>query len=221
MLNGEPTMTDPTAMRPADLLDHPPNFAVHAGDLPPGRGGRQSAPPDTIASNSEPLKTCPRCQQALPISSFWRHSGLPDGRQVYCKGCALRYNTAYQQSHPDERRAYQRKFMLRKYWADPKAANARAKAWRDAHPERQRAYAKKSFKPEQRRASDAVSYAIKIGALVRQPCKQCGTEPSEAHHDDYARPLDVRWLCRRCHKRLHRQKRSTPLPPPSPQEVAL
>ena len=41
--------------------------------------------------------------------------------------------------------------------------------------------------------------AIKAGKLVRQPCRSCGALPTQAHHNDYARPLDVRWLCSRCH----------------------
>jgi len=48
----------------------------------------------------------------------------------------------------------------------------------------------------------AVAKAIKAGSLVRQPCEICGAEKTQAHHDDYAAPLDVRWLCL-SHHRLH------------------
>lgn len=44
-------------------------------------------------------------------------------------------------------------------------------------------------------ARDLVYQAVKKGLLVRQPCEVCGTEKVEAHHDDYAQPLEVRWLC--------------------------
>ena len=57
----------------------------------------------------------------------------------------------------------------------------------------------------------AVSWAIKSGKLVRQPCEDCGKIPSEAHHTDYSKPLDVRWLCRKCHLGLHgRMRRLSP-----------
>lgn len=46
---------------------------------------------------------------------------------------------------------------------------------------------------------------IRQGILVRQPCEVCGTDVKiEAHHDDYMKPLDVRWLCRFHHQEHHR-----------------
>lgn len=41
------------------------------------------------------------------------------------------------------------------------------------------------------------------GKLIAQPCEGCGAK-AEKHHDDYAKPLQVRWLCRRCHLAEHR-----------------
>lgn len=55
--------------------------------------------------------------------------------------------------------------------------------------------------PERRRVYDAVQRALKSGALVRpEECVACGGGgPISAHHDDYDKPLDVRWLCHPCH----------------------
>lgn len=52
-------------------------------------------------------------------------------------------------------------------------------------------------------ARTLVSNAIRAGTLVRQPCGQCGAPYVHAHHDDYARPLDIRWLCPSCHMAHH------------------
>ena len=49
--------------------------------------------------------------------------------------------------------------------------------------------------PTPYRAREAVKRAVKSGKLIKQPCELCGNEPTQAHHDDYAKPLDVRWLC--------------------------
>jgi RNA polymerase sigma factor (sigma-70 family) len=62
-----------------------------------------------------------------------------------------------------------------------------------------------SASSDQRRAHRAVGRAIKSGKMLKQPCETCGTRRSpNAHHDDYLRPLDVRWLCASCHQRQHR-----------------
>lgn len=60
------------------------------------------------------------------------------------------------------------------------------------------------------KASSEVARALRNGTLVRQPCAVCGVEPAVAHHDDYARPLDVRWLCRSHHSLWHAEHGSAP-----------
>lgn len=47
-------------------------------------------------------------------------------------------------------------------------------------------------------------YAMRVGRLQKQPCEVCGAARAEAHHDDYSKPLDVRWLCRTHHSAAHR-----------------
>ncbi len=42
--------------------------------------------------------------------------------------------------------------------------------------------------------------------LDRQPCEVCGDPKTDGHHEDYSRPLEVRWLCRLCHARAHRSE---------------
>jgi hypothetical protein len=50
----------------------------------------------------------------------------------------------------------------------------------------------------------AVNNAVRDGRLVRKPFEGCGTTIRvEAHHDDYAKPLEVRWFCRTCHRAEH------------------
>lgn len=51
-----------------------------------------------------------------------------------------------------------------------------------------------------RQAAMAVRNAKISGALVPMPCVECG-QKGEAHHEDYAKPLDVIWLCRFHHRR--------------------
>lgn len=63
-------------------------------------------------------------------------------------------------------------------------------------------------RPEERikhEARWAARRAVAAGGLVRKPCEQCGAQ-AQAHHDDYARPLDVRWLCRKHHNAAHHRR---------------
>ena len=63
-------------------------------------------------------------------------------------------------------------------------------------------------------AQNMVEYALRIGVLVRpSSCEECGSIPGEmkdgrtkiqSHHDDYNKPLEVRWLCQECHHQWHK-----------------
>lgn len=58
--------------------------------------------------------------------------------------------------------------------------------------------------PEKHAAHIAMRNAIRRGELSRGPCEVCGClKRVEGHHDDYSRPLNVRWLCKRHHIAAH------------------
>ncbi len=53
------------------------------------------------------------------------------------------------------------------------------------------------------RARTIVSHALGSHQLIPQPCEECGNAKTDAHHEDYTKPLEVRWLCRKHHRLLH------------------
>ena len=57
--------------------------------------------------------------------------------------------------------------------------------------------------PEKYKARYLTGYAIKKGSLKKKPCKVCKNKKVEAHHEDYSKPLDVMWLCRKHHTEIH------------------
>lgn len=72
-------------------------------------------------------------------------------------------------------------------------------------------------KTHSKRAQHVVEMALKKGIISRPDrCQECGgmTEFKngrhglEGHHDDYNKPLKVRWLCRVCHHKWHEQNRA-------------
>ena len=58
--------------------------------------------------------------------------------------------------------------------------------------------------PNKYKAHNMVDNAVRGGKLHRQPCEICGAKKKvHAHHDDYLKPLNVRWLCAAHHKQWH------------------
>lgn len=54
------------------------------------------------------------------------------------------------------------------------------------------------------RAHSTVADALRRKKLFKQPCEVChSTTNVQAHHDDYAKPLEVRWLCVKHHRQWH------------------
>lgn len=95
-----------------------------------------------------------------------------------------------------------------------------AKAYIQAHPEQRKETCKRYYRnhiekeserqskyiennPEKYKAHQLVRKAILNGELSPRPCEKCGAEKTSAHHDDYTKPLEVRWLCHSCHMELH------------------
>ena len=88
--------------------------------------------------------------------------------------------------------------------ANAERLRARSKAIR-ATPEFRAKWAKYvAANRNKKRARSAVKAAIKKGTLTRPANCACGSDALvEAHHHDYTKPLEVEWLCRRCHRKHH------------------
>lgn len=90
-----------------------------------------------------------------------------------------------------------------------KQTNIRAAKWSKENRDRQSKYAKEYYKhPERRRKNKTRSLtrlAIMRGDLkVQTSCAFCESkEHLEVHHLNYDDPLDVIWLCRKCHRKAH------------------
>jgi hypothetical protein len=59
-----------------------------------------------------------------------------------------------------------------------------------------------------RNARNKLRYHIKTGKIIRpKKCEKCLENCiPEGHHNDYNKPLEIEWLCIRCHKNKHINK---------------
>ena len=70
------------------------------------------------------------------------------------------------------------------------------------------------------RAQNMVEKAVKKGTLIQpDTCSVCGQKQTfkdgrsgiQAHHDDYNKPLEIRWLCQKCHHEWHKHHKAIPI----------
>lgn len=65
-------------------------------------------------------------------------------------------------------------------------------------------YRKKN--PEKYKAHYFVMDALRSKKIIRpKNCEKCLRVDLHAHHDDYSKPLDVKWLCPVHHAEIHRK----------------
>lgn len=127
---------------------------------------------------------------------------MADGRLNKCKVCARRDVRENREARTEHYRAYERMRAQRPERRDAQRESVRRGNERD--PGRQGRYvrASRARHPERYRSRAKINNALRDGRLTRQPCEVCGKR-AQAHHEDYSRPLDVRWLCKKHHDAVH------------------
>lgn len=84
------------------------------------------------------------------------------------------------------------------------------KAWRKKNGYRNEKKAKKKF-PEKEYARRLLQIAVRKGRIIRGTCEVCGKSNGQGHHDDYMKPLDVRWFCPLHHIQYHKKLSPSPI----------
>lgn len=140
----------------------------------------------TCRFNLEMMIHCYLCNQVRDAIYFYRDRSHISGHRRACKDC--------------ERLQYRRRRELNLSAFRAKDARFYKRHKDEIAAKRAAYYAKFGLR---QRARSKVAYALLRGDLTRNPCEVCGAKKTDAHHDDYSKPLDVRWLCRKHHLRSH------------------
>lgn len=128
-------------------------------------------------------KKCFKCGKIKPLEDFYANAGMLDGHLNKCKDCIKAYSRKY---YMDNIVHYQQYDRLRY------ATEQRKIDMRRNH---------KNIPKERIVAMHKVSNALRDGRIKKEPCSICGSNINiQAHHSDYSKPLDVVWLCFRCHR---------------------
>ena len=100
-----------------------------------------------------------------------------------------------------KKRVYQRMWRAR----NREQYNAYKRNWKAANKDKVNENWRKRYRknPAPYIARAKVQRALRSGKLTKTPCECCGEEKVQAHHHDYDKPLEVQWLCRKCHTTHH------------------
>lgn len=123
-------------------------------------------------------KVCSTCKQSKDLADFFRDRTKKDGHQYRCIECHRKYN-------PYKPDLFKKRYILNREYFNQKIHD-----WAVKNKEKCSAHSK-------------VQRALIKGELYRKPCEVCGAIKVDAHHDDYSKPLEVRWLCKSHHMKLH------------------
>lgn len=116
---------------------------------------------------------------------YYKHSKMSDGHLNTCKTCKKEYATKHRNDNIERIREY-----------DRKRGSRQDATW---CPEYRRRF------PKKYRAHNMVNNYKRDGKIEEGPCEVCGhTEKVTAHHDDYDKPLEIRWLCYPHHAEWHK-----------------
>tara|TARA_Y100000590_G_scaffold121972_1_gene139652 strand:- start:80 stop:499 length:420 start_codon:yes stop_codon:yes gene_type:complete len=130
------------------------------------------------------MKKCKDCGIEKDISEYHVHKQMKDGHLNKCKVCVRKRVSDHRAKNIDRIRAY-----------DRKRGNRQDKEYLSNY--------RKKY-PNKHKAHNIVNNALRDKKLFKQPCEICGSELNvHAHHDDYLKPLNVRWLCSAHHSQWH------------------
>lgn len=137
-------------------------------------------------------KRCSKCRAEKPMDCFSPDKRASDGKQSQCRQCM---NEWRKENGKKIRSSERYKSRMREWLKTEKGKKLKRRQfdkWVRANPQK-------------RQAQSVVNNAIASGQIERAPCVICGAENNvHGHHDNYARPIDVIWLCPTHHHERHR-----------------
>ena len=149
------------------------------------------------------MKPCQKCGEIKPLDAFYKASATR--RDSSCKECRKDKVRRNRQEKREQYREYERKRAMQPHRVEARKRYQQTEAGKAAIYRCSRKYRERNGIKLQ--AHNRVSKAISDGRIMRpDKCEACN-EPGalHAHHDDYLKQLDVRWLCPACHRAWHEQ----------------
>ena len=149
-------------------------------------------------------KQCFKCLVTKPLDCFYKHSKMADGHVNKCKECNKKDVSANYREHIDHYKQYEKSRMYIEHRVKARADYAQTESCKKVRKKATKNFREKN--PIKLATHGMVNYALLKKRLLRPDlCSNCNIECiPDAHHCDYALPLEVTWLCRQCHNDWHK-----------------
>lgn len=153
------------------------------------------------------MKKCFKCSIDKPLSEYYKHKAMADGHLNKCKQCTKKDVHKHRDENIEKIRAYDRDRPNKIERAKQSAEYHKTEKGKDVRFIATKTYRAKN--PLRYKATSAVGNALRDKRLFRPSnCESCNADcKPQGHHDDYLKPLSVRWLCTRCHADFHKNAR--------------
>lgn len=149
------------------------------------------------------MKVCRECKIEKPLFDFYKHSRMADGHLNKCIECVKTRVDKHREANLEKIREYDKKRGNQPHRVEAREKYAKTEAGQQAR-KRANVEQKKRY-PMRYAARKMTGNAVRDGKLIKSTnCSICNSaERIEGHHDDYTKPLEVRWLCKSCHTKWH------------------
>ncbi len=139
------------------------------------------------------MKECFKCKTWKPLTEFYPHPRMADGHLNKCKEC----------NKKDVAERIALKKATDPHWVIKERERCRKKQTLYLQEHGQKPQPNKKVIAHKKAANVLLNNAIRSGRVLKQPCEVCKNAKTQAHHEDYEKPLDVVWLCTRHHADRH------------------
>ena len=156
-------------------------------------------------------KRCFKCGEEKDIVNFYKHKGMADGYLNKCKECNKDDVRKNRRENIDYYRQYDRDRSMLPYRVEAREEYSKTDKGRECAIKARIRYRKDN--PIKYKAQTAVGNAVRDGILIKPMICECcfiDSDRLHGHHDDYSKPLEVRWLCPRCHSKWHKDNGEAP-----------
>lgn len=149
-------------------------------------------------------KQCFKCGETKHLSAFYKHPQMPDGHVNKCKECNKKDVKDNRESKAEYYREYDRARSNQPHRIEAKALREKTESYKRSALRSKMKWQEQNL--IKKAASTIVGNAVRDGRISKPSnCSICGASGRiHGHHDDYAFPLVVRWLCSKCHMAWHK-----------------